>query len=165
MEDVEAYVKAAKAELQKSEGGQTSPYDHIVNMIRKIMTERPDAVYNNFENLSRDSKRDAFKGDEDRLQADEVNSNAYVISSKQKPLFTRSEEEEMEPEGFDGECVLPNILELSNHFEETGINLGRDETFRIYLGTTPSSTLTKYVQILITKKVKLESNTCQCHQK
>jgi len=133
MEDVEAYVKAAKAELQKSEGGQTSPYDHIVNMIRKIMTERPDAVYNNFENLSRDSKRDAFKGDEDRLQADEVNSNAYVISSKQKPLFTRSEEEEMEPEGFDGECVLPNILELSNHFEETGINLGRDETFRIYL--------------------------------
>ena len=38
------------------------------------------------------------QGDEDRLQADEVNSNAYVISSKQKPLFTRSEEEEMEPE-------------------------------------------------------------------
>ena len=39
-----------------------------------------------------------LKGDEDRLQADEVNSNAYVISSKQKPLFIRSEEEEMEPE-------------------------------------------------------------------
>ena len=39
-----------------------------------------------------------LKGDEDRLQADEVNSNAYVISSNQKLLFTRSEEEEMEPE-------------------------------------------------------------------
>ena len=36
-------------------------------------------------------------------------------------------------QNYDGECVLPNLLELSNHFEETGINLGRDETYRIYL--------------------------------
>ena len=28
---------------------------------------------------------------------------------------------------------MPNLLELINHFEETGISLGRDEIFRIYL--------------------------------
>ena len=54
-------LQAAKAELQKSESGQTSTYDHITNLIRKILTERPDNTYGNFENLSRDSKRDAFK--------------------------------------------------------------------------------------------------------
>ena len=54
-------VQAAKAELQKSDNGQTSTYDHITNLIRKILTERPDNTYGNFENLSRDSKRDAFK--------------------------------------------------------------------------------------------------------
>ena len=36
-------------------------------------------------------------------------------------------------QNYEGDCVLPNLLELSNHFEETGINLGRDETYRIYL--------------------------------
>lgn len=68
-------IQAAKAELQKSENGQTSPYDHIVNMIRKIMTERPDAVYNNFENLSRESKRDAFKVRAWLLRVDKIYVN------------------------------------------------------------------------------------------
>ena len=49
-------------------------------------------------------------------------------------IFRSVEKPNVNLQGFEGECVLPNILELSNHFEETGINLGRDETFRIYLG-------------------------------
>ena len=36
-------------------------------------------------------------------------------------------------QNLDGECALPNLLELVNQFEETGVCLGRDETYRIYL--------------------------------
>lgn len=132
MADIEETVQAAKAFLLKSENGEASTYDHMVNVLKTILTQRPDDVLNNFENISRSAKSDAFKGDNDRLQPDDVKSDAFEVSTKQKPLFLKGEEEEIE-DIYEGECVLPNILELANHFEETGINLGRDETFRIYL--------------------------------
>lgn len=40
---------------------------------------------------------------------------------------------DFEFQNLDGECALPNLLELVNQFEETGVCLGRDETYRIYL--------------------------------
>merc|ERR1719447_2578220 len=84
--------------------------------------------------ISRNTKQDTFKGDEDRLLEDDVKTNAFEIASNQKNLFTKSDEaEEMEAENLDGECALPNLLELVNQFEETGVCLGRDETYRIYL--------------------------------
>jgi radial spoke head protein 4A len=132
MADIEETVQAAKAFLLKSENGEPSTYDHMVNVLKTILTQRPDNVLNNFENISRSAKSDAFKGDNDRLQPDDVKSDAFEVSTKQKSLFIKGEEEENE-DIYEGECVLPNILELANHFEETGINLGRDETFRIYL--------------------------------
>jgi len=133
MANIEETVKAAKAFLLKSEDGEPSTYDHMVSVIRNILTQRPDNVLANFENISRETKREAFKGDEDRLQADSVTSPAIEIALKQKNLFAKGDDDEVEADNYDGECVLPNLLELSNHFEETGINLGRDETYRIYL--------------------------------
>jgi hypothetical protein len=51
----------------------------------------------------------------------------------QKSLFARPDEDGEEAEADDGECIIPDIRQLANDFEETGICLGRDELFRIYL--------------------------------
>ena len=49
--------------------------------------------------ISRNTKQDTFKGDEDRLLEDDVKTNAFEIASNQKNLFTKSDEaEEMEAE-------------------------------------------------------------------
>jgi len=134
MADLEETVQAAKAFLQKSENGEPSTYDHMVNVLKNILTQRPDNLLSNFEMISHHTKQDTFKGDEDRLLNDDIKSSAFEIASNQKHLFTKSDEaEEMEAENLDGECALPNLLELINQFEETGVCLGRDETYRIYL--------------------------------
>lgn len=134
MTQSEETVQAAKAFLLKSQDGQPSAYDHLVSVLKKVLTERPDDLLNNFETISRQIKKDASGSDDDVLKADVVESNAFKSSQKQKSLFNRNEDDgEMEVEAEEGECILPNILELANHFEETGICLGRDEIFRIYL--------------------------------
>ena len=51
----------------------------------------------------------------------------------QKTLFSRPDDDGEEAEADDGECIIPDIRQLANDFEETGICLGRDELFRIYL--------------------------------
>jgi len=81
MADIEETVQAAKAFLLKSENGEPSTYDHMVNVLKTILTQRPDNVLNNFENISRSAKSDAFKGDNDRLQPDDVKSDAFEVST------------------------------------------------------------------------------------
>lgn len=91
--------KAAKAFLQKSENGEPSTYDHMVNVLKTILTQRPDNLLANFEMISRHTKQDTFKGDEDKLLEDDVKTNAFEIATTQKNLFTKSEDaEEMEAE-------------------------------------------------------------------
>ena len=71
----------------------------MVNVLKNILTQRPDNLLANFEMISRHTKQDTFKGDEDRLLDDDVKSNAFDIASNQKNLFTKSDEaEEMEAE-------------------------------------------------------------------
>jgi len=134
MTQTEENVQAAKAFLLKSQDGQVSAYDHLVTVLKKVLTERPNDVFNNLESISRDVKKNAMAKADDVLKADQEDSTAFKASQKQKSLFFRADgEEEMEMEVEEGECILPNLLELINHFEETGISLGRDEIFRIYL--------------------------------
>jgi len=86
MANIEDTVKAAKAFLQKSENGEPSTYDHMVNVIKNILNQRPDNVLSNFENISRETKREAFKGDEDRLQEDTVKSSSIENAMKKNSV-------------------------------------------------------------------------------
>ena len=71
----------------------------MVNVLKNILTQRPDNLLANFEMISRHTKQDTFKGDEDKLLEDDVKTNAFEIASTQKNLFTKSDEaEEMEAE-------------------------------------------------------------------
>ena len=62
----------------------------MVNVLKTILTQRPDNLLNNFEMISRNTKQDTFKGDEDRLLEDDVKTNAFEIASNQKNLFTKN---------------------------------------------------------------------------
>ena len=71
----------------------------MVNVLKTILTQRPDNLLANFEMISRHTKQDTFKGDEDKLLEDDVKTNAFEIATTQKNLFTKSEDaEEMEAE-------------------------------------------------------------------
>ena len=50
----------------------------------------------NFENISRETKREAFKGDEDRLQEDTVKSSSIENAMKEKILFAKGDTDELE---------------------------------------------------------------------
>ena len=58
--------------------------------------QRPDNVLSNFENISRETKREAFKGDEDRLQEDTIKSSAIENALKEKNLFAKGDNDEVE---------------------------------------------------------------------
>ena len=82
----------------------------MVNVLKNILTQRPDNLLANFEMISRHTKQDTFKGDDDRLLDDDVKSNAFDIASNQKNLFTKTDEaEEMEAE------VRHFILKFNSH--------------------------------------------------
>ena len=82
----------------------------MVNVLKNILTQRPDNLLANFEMISRHTKQDTFKGDDDRLLDDDIKSNAFDIASNQKNLFTKSDEaEEMEAE------VRHFILKINSH--------------------------------------------------
>ena len=51
-------------------------------------------------------------------------------------LFLKKEDEEDEPpqDADEIETPLPNLMELNYYFEQAGVGLGKEETFRIWLG-------------------------------
>jgi radial spoke head protein 4A len=129
----EEAVQAAKAYLSKSEDGEPSAYDHMVSLIRNMITQRPPNPYQDMESISRDIKKNSSKPDGDILR-DVTDATVSLKNAElQKSLFARPDEDGEEAEADDGECIIPDIRQLANDFEETGICLGRDELFRIYL--------------------------------
>ena len=99
MSQTDETVQAAKAFLLKSDEGQTSAYDHLVTVLKQILTERPNDVFNNFEAISRQVKKGASVKEEDVLKEDSEETNAFKSSNKQKVLFSRTDDEgEMEME-------------------------------------------------------------------
>jgi len=99
MTQSEETVQAAKSFLLKSQDGQPSAYDHLVSVLKKVLTERPDDLLNNFETISRQIKKDASKNEDDVLKSNADETEAFKCSQKQKILFSRNEEDgEMEME-------------------------------------------------------------------
>uniref|UniRef100_A0A4X2K5E2 Radial spoke head 6 homolog A n=1 Tax=Vombatus ursinus TaxID=29139 RepID=A0A4X2K5E2_VOMUR len=57
----------------------------------------------------------------------------YEMAEKQKILFLRGGEGEQEMEEEITEIPVPNIIESAFYFEQAGVGLNSDETFRIFL--------------------------------
>ncbi|XP_003799651.1 radial spoke head protein 6 homolog A [Otolemur garnettii] len=133
----ELAVQNAKAYLlQTSVNCNLSLYEHLVNLLTKILNQRPEDPLSILESLNRTTQREWFHPKLDTLRDDPEMQPTYEMAEKQKALFLRSGggtegEQEMEEEVTD--TAVPNIMEAAFHFGQAGVGLSSDESFRVFL--------------------------------
>ncbi|XP_020297326.1 radial spoke head protein 6 homolog A, partial [Pseudomyrmex gracilis] len=132
---VEHDVRRAKKFLQEhsSESGD-SLYDHLTELLAKILAERPRNAVDNFEEYSRKLKEERFKSKTDHLRDQYVPPVQYEDAKKLIKLFQsvkqidEGEQERMvDEEEVDRKKRCPDMLDLLFYFERTGIGLPRHE--------------------------------------
>ncbi|XP_035139493.3 radial spoke head protein 6 homolog A isoform X7 [Callithrix jacchus] len=136
-EPLELAVQNAKAYLlQTSINCDLSLYEHLVNLLTKILNQRPEDPLSVLESLNRTTQWEWFHPKLDMLRDDPEMQPTYEMAEKQKALFTRGgggAEGEQEMEEEVGETPVPNIMETAFYFEQAGVGLSVDESFRIFL--------------------------------
>ncbi|KAK2580599.1 hypothetical protein KPH14_007718 [Odynerus spinipes] len=132
---VEHDIRRAKKFLQKysSESGD-SLYDHLSDLLAKILAERPRNAVDVFEEYSRRLKEERFKTQTDHLRDVYVPPARYEDAKKLIQLFqdANSTTEDVENRMDDEEEIekkkeIPNTLDLLFYFEQTGVGLPRSE--------------------------------------
>nr|XP_036269686.1 radial spoke head protein 4 homolog A [Pipistrellus kuhlii]KAF6363566.1 radial spoke head component 4A [Pipistrellus kuhlii] len=133
---LEMAVQSAKAYLLKtSSASGLNLYDHLSNMLTRILDERPENAVDIIENISQDVKMAHFSKKLDTLQNENEMLPTYEIAEKQKALFLQGNLEGADQELEDemAEPSLPNVMESAFYFEQAGVGLGSDEIYRIFL--------------------------------
>ncbi|XP_067875153.1 radial spoke head protein 6 homolog A isoform X2 [Heterodontus francisci] len=129
-------IQNAKAYLlQKSTISNLNLYDHLSQVMTKLLDERPNNAVDIFEDFSEKVKRAQFFKKMDTLRDEYESSMAFSLAEVQKSLFTKALEAE---EGADHEeevldTPLPNVMEMAYYFEQAGIGLSSNEMYRIFL--------------------------------
>eukprot|EP00069_Balaena_mysticetus_P009903 bmy_06572T0 len=100
-----------------------------------ILNQRPKDPLFLLESLNRTTQWEWFHPKLDTLRDDPEMQTTYEMAERQKELFGRSGggegEQEMEEEV--AETAVPNIMEKAFYFEQAGVGLSSDESFRIFL--------------------------------
>ncbi|KAM5283238.1 radial spoke head protein 4 homolog A isoform 2-T2 [Hipposideros larvatus] len=133
---LETAIQNAKAYLlQTSSKSGLNLYDHLSNMLTKILDERPENAVDIIENISQDVKISHFSKKLDTLQNENEMLPTYEIAEMQKALFLQGNLEGADQELEDeiAENSLPNVMESAFYFDQAGVGLGTDETYRIFL--------------------------------
>ncbi|KAF6288991.1 radial spoke head 6-like protein A [Rhinolophus ferrumequinum] len=135
----ELAVQNAKAYLlQTSVTCDLSLYEHLVNLLTKILNQRPEDPLSILESLNRTTQMEWFHPKLDTLRDDPEMQPTYEMAKRQKALFVRggsgsSGEGEQELEEEVGETAVPNVMESAFYFEQAGVGLSSDESFRIFM--------------------------------
>ncbi|XP_004644458.1 radial spoke head protein 6 homolog A [Octodon degus] len=131
----ELAVQNAKAYLlQTSVGSDLSLYEHLVNLLTKILNQRPEDPLSILESMNRTTQWEWFHRKMDTLRDDPEMQSTYEMAEKQRGLFIQGggdREQDMEEEV--AETAVPNIMETAFHLEQAGVGLSVEESFRIYL--------------------------------
>ncbi|XP_017791939.1 PREDICTED: radial spoke head protein 6 homolog A [Habropoda laboriosa] len=130
---VEHDIRRAKKFLQKhSPESGDSLYDHLTEVLAKILEEKPRNAVDIFEEYSRRVKEERFKSQSHHLRDVHVPPAQFEEARKLVKLFKKlakekeGEEEEEEEEG-DKTKKIPNLLDLLFYFEQTNVGLPRRE--------------------------------------
>ncbi|XP_023019973.2 radial spoke head protein 4a [Leptinotarsa decemlineata] len=112
-------------------------YDHLTDVLNKILAERPENVIDFFEEYSRKVKERRFTPMTDHLEDIYVSPGRLSLANKilpmMKPLPPR-EPSTVDPEDLEiADISKSNMLELLYYFEHCGIGLPRLEMFFIML--------------------------------
>uniref|UniRef100_A0A8V0YSE6 Radial spoke head component 4A n=1 Tax=Gallus gallus TaxID=9031 RepID=A0A8V0YSE6_CHICK len=119
--------------LQSSLTSGLNLYDHLVNVLTKILDERPANPVDIFENISKDVKAAQFQKKMDTLRDEHEILPSFESAEIRRNLFFKSDAGDEEREEELGEIPLPNVMETAFYFEQGGIGLSRDETYLIFL--------------------------------
>ncbi|XP_055455397.1 radial spoke head protein 4 homolog A [Psammomys obesus] len=133
---LEVAVQNAKAYLQQSSSKSgLNLYDHLSNLLTKILDGRPADAVDIIETISQDVKMEHFNKKLDTICNENEMLPAYEIAEKQKALFLQGHLEgaDSELEEEIAESSLPNVMESAYYFEQAGVGLGTDETYRVFL--------------------------------
>ena len=121
----QAMVDEAKAFLkQESPDSKLNIYDHFCSILHSVLEGRTQNSVDTFEDISHDVK--TVPEFDRELGEDEV-----AMAKIQSLLFEKTNVEEVDPEEVDPEMPLPDLMDISYYFEQAGIGLGREETFRL----------------------------------
>ncbi|NXJ09276.1 RSH4A protein, partial [Odontophorus gujanensis] len=124
----------AKAYLLKSSvTSGLNLYDHLVNVLAKILDEQPTDPVDIFENISKDVKAAQFQKKMDTLRDEHEVLPSFDSAEVRRNLFLKTDGEGDEEREEMGETPLPNVMETAFYFEQGGIGLSRDETYLIFL--------------------------------
>ncbi|KAF5283948.1 hypothetical protein FQA39_LY17189 [Lamprigera yunnana] len=135
--DAETELISAKMFLQQcSSLSGDNLYDHLTDVLNKILAERPENVIDFFEEYSRKVKEKRFKPLNNHLEEVYVAPRKYTLAQKVVLLFKYQHENLpiLSPE--DEELVdmsKVDMLRLSYFFEQAGLGLPRTEMFSILL--------------------------------
>ncbi|KAF6288993.1 radial spoke head 6-like protein A [Rhinolophus ferrumequinum] len=122
----ELAVQNAKAYLlQTSVTCDLSLYEHLVNLLTKILNQRPEDPLSILESLNRTTQMEWFHPKLDTLRDDPEMQPTYEMAKRQKALFVRggsgsSGEGEQELEEEVGRCTWVNPLQKTEEEEELG---------------------------------------------
>ncbi|GCC16864.1 hypothetical protein chiPu_0020418, partial [Chiloscyllium punctatum] len=98
-------------------------YDHLSQVLTKVLDERPDNAVDIIEDISKKVKRSQFSKKMDTLRDEYENSMAYGLAEVQKSLFVKTVETEegaaADHEEEVGRCVWFNpVQKKEEDFEE-----------------------------------------------
>jgi radial spoke head protein 4A len=146
----------AKALLQRKEGS-SSVYDHLTEVVLKLLTEQPDNALAALEQLSAAVKGSSAAGS-DRVGGQaataEVSAARTAYLNSQAALFKAPGGEE---EGASAGEPVQDFTDEGNYLEWAGVSFGRSENFRIHLALKhlaskfPAKNLRFFGKILGTK--------------
>jgi len=110
-------------------------YDHLAQVLCKVLEQRPDNAVDVIEDLSRDEKRGKFTSDVDTVQDKVEKSTEVALAEIQEKLFKRAggDEGDAEEQAEDMESPLPHLMELAYYFEQAGVGLKREELVCVWL--------------------------------
>lgn len=119
------------AYLKKAGSNGKSLYDHLSDVLVKILEQKPDNAYSLFENLSTSVKQSGLNFEHSGGASGVVHAESPVPTTKDAPtalsLFTVTDEEEHD------EVEVSNLLEEATALEWAGVGLTKEETFRLTL--------------------------------
>ncbi|XP_029661316.1 radial spoke head protein 6 homolog A [Formica exsecta] len=158
---VEHDIRRAKKFLQKhsTESGD-SLYDHLTELLAKLLAEQPRNAIDTFEEYSRKLKEERFKTKTDHLRDLYVPPVQYDDAKKLIKLFQsvkqidENDQERMEDEEEDDKKKkYPDMLDLLFYFEQTGVGLPRHEMVLLNLSIRKLASTVPLVNIRFWGKI------------
>uniref|UniRef100_A0A7S2XZR7 Uncharacterized protein n=1 Tax=Fibrocapsa japonica TaxID=94617 RepID=A0A7S2XZR7_9STRA len=137
---MEAKVNEARQFLQKNSADGVSLYEHLSEVLLKILIERPSNAAESFEHISamvksstiQPSKAGSITDDDELIQ--ESRKISKQVRKKQLDWASSSLKLFKVPDEIpDAIPAFPDMMDEANMWEWAGISFGREQTYRLYL--------------------------------